>query len=119
MPHNQAERRPAEEVVFAIANRPVEEQRDAYRRLGTLTVSALRKIQQLEAPAPVNQISATGRPRNYSLSLSAEESPIATITTHLTPKEWKRRGGSRAFWQALKKLTGIPEIRAKLHGELS
>jgi hypothetical protein len=116
----KAERRPADEVVFAIANRPVEEHRDAYRRFGTLTVTALRKFQQLEnKEAPVNQITAAGRPRNFSLSLSAEESPIATITTHLTPKEWKRQGGSRAFWHALKKLAGTEEIREKLREELN
>lgn len=113
------EKRPAEEVVFTIANRPVEQHRDAYRRLGSLTVSALRQMKELQS-APTPQISAAaGRPRNYSVTLTAEQSPIATITTHLTPKEWKRRGGSRAFWHELKKLPGIAEVRGEIHDELN
>jgi hypothetical protein len=113
------ERRPAEEVIYTIANRPVEQQRDAFRRFGTLTVSALRKLQQEGLGTPTQISAAAGRPRNFSFSLSPEQSPIATITTHLTPKEWKRRGGSRAFWAALKKLGGTPEVREQIHDELS
>ncbi len=111
------ERRPADEVVFAIANRPVEEHRDAYRRLGSLTVSALRKIQHIEAPR-VQELPVAGRPRNYAITFSSEECPIASITTRLTPKEWKRRGGTRAFWHALKKLQGENDVRQQLHDDL-
>lgn len=115
------ERRPAEEVVFAIANRPVEEHRDAYRRFGALTVSALRKIQQIErsGDAATTVSAAPGRPRNFSVSIDAEQSPIATITTHLTPKEWKRRGGSRAFWHALKKLADTPDFADRIRADLN
>jgi hypothetical protein len=115
----KADKRPADEVVFTIANRPPEEHRNAYKQYGHLTVTSLRKIQQLESPAPTTQISAAGRPRNFTLTLSAGESHIATITTHLTQKEWKRQGGSRAFWFALKKLSGQPEVRDRLHDELN
>src|SRR5712691_12477491 len=45
----KSEKRPADEVVFAIANRPPEQHRDAFRQFGHLTVSALRKIQPLES----------------------------------------------------------------------
>jgi hypothetical protein len=115
----KAEKRPADEVVFTIANRPQEEHRNAYKQYGHLTVSALRKIQQLETTnAPATQISAAGRPRNFSITLSAEHSPIATITTHLTAKEWKRRGSDRAFWFELKKLAGQPDVRKRVHDEL-
>ncbi len=116
----KSEKRPADEVVYTIANRPAEEHRSAYKQFGHLTVSALRKIQQLEAPtATTPQISAAGRPRNYAFTLTADESPIATITTHLTPKEWKRQGGARAFWFALKKLAGHPQVRERLHDDLN
>ena len=115
------DKRPADEVVFSIADRPVAQHRDAYRRFGHLTVSALRQMKQVESgPVQSPQIgAASGRPRNYSLSLTPEQSPIATITTHLTPKEWKRRGGSRAFWHELKKLSGIAEVREQIHDELN
>jgi hypothetical protein len=114
------ERRPADEVVYTIASRPVEQQRDAYRHFGHLTVSALRKIQQLESPKlSAAQPVAAGRPRNYTFSIADEESPIATITTRLTPQQWKRRGGPRAFWHAVKKLAGTPDLCEKIHEDLS
>jgi len=115
------DKRPAEEVVVSIADRPIEEHRDAFRRYGHLTVSALRQIKQRETSVDQSPKigAAAGRPRNFSLSLTPEQSPIATITTHLTPKEWKRRGGSRAFWHELKKLTGNGEVREQIHDELS
>lgn len=115
----RAERRPAEEVIFTIANRPPEQHRDAYRRFGTMTVSALRQLQQLEGKAETPKITAAaGRPRNFVLMIPEKESPIATITTHLTPKEWNRRGGARAFWLELKKLAGSKEVREHLQGDL-
>ena len=116
----KSEKRPADEVVFTIANRPPEQHRDAFRQFGHLTVSALRRIQLLESgQTEAPQVAAAGRPRNYTFTLSAEESPIATITTHLTPKEWKRQGGARAFWFALKKLEGNPQVRERLHDDLN
>lgn len=113
------DRRPADEVVFTIANRPVDQQRDALRRLGTLTVSALRKLKQIEtAPTSFKQLPASGRPTNYTLSIGDEESQIVTITTRLSAQQWKTRGGARAFWHALKKLSGTPAVREKLHDDL-
>lgn len=112
------ERRPADEVVFTIANRPVEQQLDAYNRFGHLSVAALRKIQQLENASPAKQLAAPGRPRNFSLSFHNEDTPVAAITTNLTPQQWKRRGGARAFWFTLKKLAGDPEVRQRVHDEL-
>ena len=58
-------------------------------------------------------------PRNYSLNFSSEECPISSITTRLTPKEWKRRGGARAFWHAVKKLQGEADVRQQLHDDLN
>jgi hypothetical protein len=109
------EKRPADEVIFTIANRPVEQQPDAYKRYGHLTVSALRSLQQA-SKAP--QISS-GRPRNFFLSVEDEGSPIATITTTLTPQQWKNRGGARAFWNAMKKLPSDPELRQRVHDAFS
>jgi hypothetical protein len=113
------ERRPADEVVFTIANRPVDQQRDAYRRFGSLTVSALRKIQQLESPKVPPALLPAGRPRNYMLSITDDECEIVAISTRLTPQQWKRRGGARAFWHALKKLPGDSELRQKIHDDLN
>ncbi len=116
----KSERRPAEEVVVTIANRPVEQQAEAFRQYGHLTVAALRKFQQLESPKnDASQLAAPGRPRNFSLYINADNSPIATITTTWTAKEWKRRGGARAFWQALKTLAADPKVRQNVHDNLS
>lgn len=117
----KAERRPAEEVVVTIANRPVEQQAEALRQYGHLTVAALRRIQQLEGPKNdvPKQLSAPGRPRNFSLHLTAENSPIATIQTNWTANEWKRRGGARAFWHALKTLASDPKLRQNVNENLS
>jgi hypothetical protein len=113
----KSEKRPADEVVFTIASRPPEEHRDAYRRFGHLTVSAMRSIQgQSQAQAP--QLAA-GRPQNYSLTISDEGSPIVRITTRISPKEWKRRGGAPAFWLALKQMAGHPQVRERLLEDLS
>ncbi len=117
----RAERRPADEIVVNIANRPVEQQAEAFRQYGHLTVAALRRIQIIDSTTKnlPKQLSTPGRPRNFSLHITAENSPIATITTNWTPKEWKRRGGARAFWHALKTLAGDPKIRQNIHDNLS
>lgn len=112
------ERRPADEVVVTIASRPLEQQRDACRQYGHLTVSALRKIQQFQSAKAPAQLAALGRPRNYTVSMGDDECPIATVTTRLTPQQWKRRGGARAFWLALRKLPGDPKLREKIHDDL-
>ena len=115
----KSKKRPADEVVFTIANRPPDQHRDAYRQFGHLTVSSLRRLQQGEnAKTQAPKLSAPGRPRNYALSIPSEESPIATITTHLTAREWKRRGGARAFFHALKKLATNAHVRQRLHDDL-
>lgn len=113
------QRRPADEVVFTIANRPAEQHRDAYRRFGHLTVSAIRQMQQLEtAKREKPQLAAPGRPKNYAISIGPEDSPIATVSTHLTPKEWKRRGGAQAFWHAFKALASKADVRQSVHDTL-
>lgn len=113
------ERRPADEVVFAIANRPVEEQRDAYREFGHLTVSALRRIQdRVSGPAAAKQLAVPGRPRNYTLSIGDEDCPIVSISTNLSPQQWKRRGGARSFWKEIKALSRKPELREHIQGDL-
>jgi hypothetical protein len=115
----KSDRRPADEVVFTIANRPQEQQKDAFRRFGHLTVSAIRRIQQLEEGTSAKKhLAPPGRPRNYTLSIGNEDCPIATVSTILTPQQWKRRGGARAFWSALKALIGDKEARERVHKDL-
>lgn len=110
------DRPPADEIVFAIANRPIEEQPDAFRKYGHLTVSAVRRLQQLESTPAQAQV--PGRPRNYTLSIGSEQSAITTITTSLTPQQWKCRGGAKAFWNALRLLAANPQAKEHVSGDL-
>jgi hypothetical protein len=114
-----AEERPADEVVYLIANRPPEQQREAYQRFGHLTVAAARKIAAFEQMGkPDKPVAGAGRPRNFVLSVQDEESPIAYISTSLTAHEWKRRGGAREFWKAIQALGNDRAFQDRLTDEL-
>jgi hypothetical protein len=66
-----AKRRPADEVVYIIANRPPEVQPEAYERYGHLTVATARKLlQQQESSRPAVPLTGAGRPRNFVLPQS-------------------------------------------------
>jgi len=110
-----SERRPADEVVFIIANRPPEEQAEAYKQYGHLTVAAARKmLQQQEGGKPAALVSAAGRPRNFAFPVRLEESNITYVSTSLTPKQWKEKGGAKAFWSELQSLFARKDIREQL-----
>jgi hypothetical protein len=112
-------RRPADEVVYLIANRPPEEHREAYKKLGDLTVSAARKLlKEEDQEKPDAKVSGAGRPRNYFVSVKNEESGIAYISTSLTVREWKRRGGAKAFWNELRRLVNDRDVQVRLQKDL-
>ncbi len=114
-----AEKRPADEVVYLIANRPPEQQRDAFEQFGHLTVAAARKIAAFGQPGkPEKPVQGTGRPRNFVLSIQDDELPIAYVSTGLTAQEWKRRGGAKAFWKAIHQLVNRKDIQDRLADEL-
>jgi hypothetical protein len=114
-----AERRPADEVIFLIANRPPEEHRDAFERFGELTVTAARKLAGLEQPGkPEHKLTGPGRPRNYVLAVKDEDIPIAYISTDLTTQEWQRRGGARAFWDSIRELVNRRDLQDRLTDDL-
>ena len=114
-----SDRRPADEVVFAIANRPAEEHHEAYKRFGHLTVTAVRKLLKDEDGGRAEtKISGPGRPRNYVLSVTDEDSNIAYISTSLTRDQWKRRGGSRAFWESIRTLAHSKELQDRISSDL-
>jgi hypothetical protein len=114
-----AEKRPADEVVFLIANRPPQEQRHAFEQFGRLTVAAARKVAAFAEPGkPEKPIQGTGRPRNFVLSIQDEDLPIAYISTGLTAQEWKRRGGAKAFWKAIQQLVNRKDIQDRLSDQL-
>ena len=114
-----SERRPADEVVFLIANRPVHEHKEAFKRLGTLTVAAARRFYQGENTGKAaGLVSGAGRPRNYVLSMRDEESDLAYIGTALTPQQWREKGGSDAVLAALESLLKDPAFRDRLEADL-
>ena len=114
-----SDKRPADEVVFAIANRPLEEHRKAYDEFGHLTVAAVRKLlKEEESRGAGVKVTGTGRPRNYVLPVRDEESNITYVSTALTPQQWKRRGGSKAFWESIRKLTHSREIQDRIQSDL-
>jgi len=114
-----SERRPADEVVFIIANRPPEEQAEAYERYGSLTVAAARKmLQQQEGSKPAAPVSSAGRPRNYVFPVRLEESDITYISSSLTPQQWKQKGGAKAFWTAVQTLLSRKDMREHLEKDL-
>lgn len=111
--------RPADEVIVAIANRPPEEQRQAYRQMGQMTVAEVRKLLKEERPSPPeSKVTGAGRPRNFVLPIRDEGAPITFISTGLTAQQWKRRGGAKAFWDEIRKLVNRKEIQERLHEDL-
>ena len=106
-------------MVFAIANRPLEEHRKAFDEFGHLTVAAVRKlIKEEEGRGTAAKLTGPGRPRNYLLSVRDEESNIAYISTALTPEQWKRRGGAKAFWESVRTLAHSQEIQDRIKSDL-
>lgn len=114
-----SDKRPADEVVFAIANRPVEEHRKAYDEFGHLTVAAARKLlKEEEGRGATTKVAGPGRPRNYVLPVRDEDSNITYISTALTAEQWKRRGGAKAFWESIRKLAHSREIQDRIQSDL-
>lgn len=106
-----ADYRPADEVIVAIANRPPEQQRSAYREMGQMTVAEVRKFLKEEHPTPPeSKVTGPGRPRHFVLAIKDEGAPIAFISTGLTALQWKRRGGAKTFWDEIRKLANRKEI---------
>lgn len=114
-----SDRRPADEVVFHIANRPVNEHAEAFRRYGHLTVAAVRRLEQkVKEHQAEGKVAGPGRPRNYVLTLRDESSPIAYLATRLTAQQWKGRGGAQAFRAAVQELLNDPALRSQLEDDL-
>lgn len=112
-----SERRPADEIIHIIANRPVHEHEDAWKRFGNLTVSAARRMLSEEKKADT-KVEGTGRPRNYVISIRDDDSDIAYIATRLTPQQWKERGGARSFWEAVRKTAHSSKLQDRLSSDL-
>lgn len=112
-----SERRPADEVVYLIANRPVHEHDDAFRRFGQLTVTGARRMLAEEKKAD-SQVSGAGRPRNYVFPVRGEDSDIAYIATSLTPQQWRERGGASAFWDGMREIVNSRELQDRLREDL-
>lgn len=110
--------RPADEVIYLIANRPPEQHRQAYEKFGGLTVTAARKLLKQDESSPKAKITGAGRPRNYFVSVRDEESGIASISTSLTAREWKRRGGAKVFWDELRALANDRDFQERLQRDL-
>lgn len=109
----------ADEVIAAIANRPPEEHRQAYRQMGQMTVAEVRRVLKEERPSPPeNKITGPGRPRNFVLAIRDEGAPITFISTGLTPLQWKRRGGAKTFWAEIRKLVNRKDVQERLSDEL-
>lgn len=113
-----SDRRPADEVVFAIANRPQHEHREAYQRFGHLTVAAVRKALAAENGKAEGKVTGAGRPRNYVFAVREEGSDITYISTALTAKQWKDKGGARAFWDAMRTLVNDRALQERLDKDL-
>ncbi len=106
-------------MVYLIANRPPEQQKEAFVRYGHLTVADARKLAAQDQPGkPEKPLTGAGRPRNFVLSIGDDDLPIAYISTSLTAKEWKRRGGARSFWKAMQELVNRRDIQDRLSDEL-
>jgi hypothetical protein len=113
------EYRPADEVIVAIANRPPEEQRVAYKQFGQMTVAEVRKFLKEGKPTPPeSKVTGAGRPRNFVLAIKDEGTAITFISTGLTALQWKRRGGAKAFWEEVRKLVNRKEIQDRLKDDL-
>jgi len=115
-----SDKRPADEVVFYIASRPPEEHADAYQRYGHLTVATARRLYQQEKESPpISPVTGSGRPRNYVFAVRAEQFDITYISSGLTAKQWKAKGGSKAFWDALRALVNNKDIQDRLNADLA
>lgn len=114
-----SDRRPADEVVYYIANRPVHEHAQAYQRFGHLTVTAARKLLKSEdTGTAAGQVTGAGRPRNYVIGVHDEESDLAYISTRLTAQQWRRKGGTKALLKALRDLVDDHGFRKQLEDDL-
>lgn len=114
-----SDRRPADEVVVAIANRPPNEQRAAYDSFGQLTVTAVRKLLKKESPGiPAAKVTGPGRPRNYVFAMHDDDALVSYISTPVTALEWQRRGGAKAFLKALHELLDRKDVQERLTKEL-
>jgi hypothetical protein len=114
-----SDRRPADEVVFAIANRPVEEHSKAYKEFGHLTVATVRKLlKEEEARGAAVKVTGAGRPRNYIVPIRDEESNITYVSTALTAQQWKRRGGAKAFWESIRTMAHNKELQDRIRADL-
>jgi hypothetical protein len=112
-----SERRPADEIVYTIASRPLSEQRETYHRYGRLTVATVRRLERQDATTGKAdaRVRGAGRPRNYVLRLSDDDTgDIAYVATSLTSSQWRDRGGVKAFLQALRQITDDLRVRQRL-----
>jgi hypothetical protein len=114
-----SEKRPADEIIYLIANRPPEQQREAFKEFGSLTVTAARTLAKEEKSQKLEgAIQGSGRPRNYSVSVRIDGSPIIAISTSLSAQQWKKKGGARAFWECLRKISHSKELQERLKDDL-
>ena len=77
------------------------------------TLAKEEKLQKLESP-----IQGSGRPRNYSVSVRIDGSPILAISTSLSAQQWKKKGGAKAFWECLRKISHSKELQERLKDDL-
>lgn len=109
-----ADRRPADEVIFHIANHAPEEQADAYNRFGKKTVAVVRRMLEQDQDKSASHVTGAGRPRNLVIGVRDEESDIAYIGTTLTPQQWKHQGGAKAFLRSLRALCDDPAFHKRV-----
>lgn len=113
------DKRPADEIVYMIASRPVHEHEQAYKDFGHLTVASARRLLKDDKKAADTKVTGAGRPRNYVVSIRDEESDIGYIATSLTADQWRQRGGAKAFWEAISRLAHSRELQDRVDSELS
>lgn len=84
-----------------------------------MTVAAARKLLRLhEGGKPAAPISSAGRPRNYVLPVRLDDSEITYVSTGLTAQQWRRKGGAKAFWDAIRALVNRKDIQERLEHDL-
>jgi hypothetical protein len=111
--------KPADEIIYLIANQPPEQHREAYEKLGDMTVAAARRALKEGDRQSESRVTGSGRPRNYYLSVQKEDSPIAYVSTTLTAKQWTKRGGAKAFWEEVRHLVNDRRVQERLQEDLS
>lgn len=107
---------PADEVIYKIARRPAPEQMATFQHYHRLSAAAVRRIesaQQKQLAAP-----RAGHPGNYTLQIDSKDAPFLSIATSLTAKQWKKRGGSKAFWDSLRTLLEEQSIQQQVDQDL-